>query len=225
MYPLVEVVLVVAVADQDWEMRPLPLAPGNAVRLAAGVAVLIEGDGSGSVFLWGMAAWSWDGGDETGRRLAAVGLVRSGQADHRRVAEVFGVNETTLWRWRGDYDRNGVEGLLGQRKGPKGPWKVTEATVAEIVSARARGTSLREIAAGVGVSTDTVRPLHQHAARARDQRPSTKDRRRRRQRGDEARMPIGAVDRSSSQRPRAARRASMTRSSSPSPAEVPLSSW
>lgn len=144
-------------ASENWEMRPLPLAPGGSVHLAAGVDVLIDDDASGSVFLWGMAAWCWSAGDEVARRLAAVQLVGSGQAAQRRVAEVFGVNETTLWRWRADYAGDGVQGLVPERKGPKGPWKLTEDTADEIAAARAGGASLRDIAARVGVSTDTVR--------------------------------------------------------------------
>ena len=144
-------------ASEDWGVRPLPLAPAGSVHVAPGVDVLIGGDASGSVFLWGMAAWCWSGGDEVGKRLAAVQLVASGQAPQRRVAEVLGVNETTLWRWRGDYAEAGIAGLAPERKGPKRPWKLDEETVAEIASLRAGGASLRGIAGRMGVSTDTVR--------------------------------------------------------------------
>src|SRR5680860_786865 len=53
-------------------MTPLPRAPGGSLRVADGVAFLEDDEGSGSVFLWGMAAWSWCAEDRVARRLAAL---------------------------------------------------------------------------------------------------------------------------------------------------------
>jgi prepilin-type processing-associated H-X9-DG protein len=136
-------------------MRPLPLAPAGSVPLDAGVDFHESPEG-GSVFLWGMAAWCWSAGDDTSRRLAAVQLVESAQAPQRRVAEAFGTNETTLWRWRASYARSGADGLSTARRGPRGPSKLTEAKVAEIASRRAQGASMEAIASEVGVSLNSV---------------------------------------------------------------------
>ena len=106
-------------------MVPLALAPGGSVHIAAGVAFLEDDQGAGSVFLWGMAAWSWGADDRVARRLAAVQLVESKAARQRQVAGVFGVNEDTLILWRGEYRANGTAGLTGGRPGPKGPSKLT----------------------------------------------------------------------------------------------------
>ncbi|MGI9030941.1 MAG: putative transposase [Ilumatobacteraceae bacterium] len=138
-------------------MRPLPLAPGGSLRVAEGVAFLEDDEGCGSVFLWGMAAWSWGGGDRMARRLAAVQLVESKAARQRQVAAVFGVSEDTLIIWRGDYAANGAAGLAGRRPGPKGPSKLTEAKRTEIRALRSEGLSLLAVAGRSGVSTDTVR--------------------------------------------------------------------
>ncbi|MFZ1587399.1 MAG: putative transposase [Candidatus Microthrix parvicella] len=119
--------------------------------------VLIDEDGAGSVFLWGMAAWYWAAGDDSARRLAAVQLVNAQHASQRAVAEVLGLNESTLWRWRNDYKEAGTGALVNERKGPKGPWKLTDDMAESIVSKRAGGASLRDIADRHGVSTDTVR--------------------------------------------------------------------
>ena len=146
----------IAVGKLDW-MLPLPLAPGGSVRVAAGVALLEHGDGFGSVFLWGMAAWSWGAGDQVARRLAAVQLVESKAATQRQVAGVFGVNEDTLLIWRAGYRANGTAGLAGKRPGPKGPSKLTDVKRAEIRALRAEGLSLVGVAARAGVSTFTVR--------------------------------------------------------------------
>ena len=116
----------VAVSGEDWAMVPLPMGPGGGVVIAPGVEVLIDDDGAGSVFLWGMAAWYWQAGDEPTRRLAAVQLVNTGHVLQRAVAEVFEVNETTLWRWRTKYTATGTGALIDEQKGPKRRWKLTD---------------------------------------------------------------------------------------------------
>jgi len=135
---------------------PLGFAPPGARRIAVGVEVLDGEDGSGALFLWGMASWCWSGDDVAGRRLAAVQLVDTGAATAREVAAGFGVHEPTLWRWRDSYRRDGVAGLLPKPMGPKGPSKLTEEKVAEIMALRSEHLSLREIAKRVGVSHDSV---------------------------------------------------------------------
>ncbi len=136
-------------------MRPLPLAPAGSVAIGPGVDFM-ESDEGGTVFLWGMAAWCWSTSDDTARRLAAVQLVDSAQAPQRRVAEAFAVNETTLWRWRSDYTRGGVDGLATSKRGPKRPSKLSESKVAEIVGLRAEGISMETIAERAAVSLNSV---------------------------------------------------------------------
>jgi len=138
------------------EMPPLPLAPDGSVRVTDGVAFSEDESGCGSVFIWGMAAWSWQGGDAVARRLAAVQLTESKAAAQRQVAEAFGVNENTILRWRGQYVEAGSSGLLGERPGPKAPSKLTDAKRAEIETKRRQGLSVREIATEVGVSFNSV---------------------------------------------------------------------
>ncbi len=147
----------VSVASTLDAMVPLPLAPGGSVRVAPGVAFSEDDEGSGSVFLWGMAAWSWAGGDRVARRLAAVQLVESRAARQRQVAAAFGVSEDTLMIWRGEYEANGTIGLAERRRGPKGPSKLTDELRVEIGVLRGEGLSLLAVAGRTGVSTDTVR--------------------------------------------------------------------
>ncbi|MCC5953332.1 MAG: helix-turn-helix domain-containing protein [Acidimicrobiia bacterium] len=136
---------------------PLPLAPGGSLRVADGVAFCEDVEGFGSVFLWGMPAWSWTAGDVVARRLAAVQLVNSKAARQRHVADAFGVDEDTLLLWRDAYRSKGTAGLVVKRPGPKGPSKLTDAKRGEIVAARREGLSLMAVAQRCGVSTDTVR--------------------------------------------------------------------
>ncbi len=135
---------------------PLPLVPAGAVPVGE-VAHVVSDAVGGRVFVRGELCFVWDAGDDAGRRLAAVQLVRVEAATAVDVAEAFGTTTVTLWRWRKDLDQAGVGALVGEKKGPKGPSKLTEEVVADIRARRAAGGSLRAVAAGVGVSTGSVR--------------------------------------------------------------------
>jgi transposase len=135
---------------------PLPLLPAGAAEIAPGVGLLTAGDG-GLVVVHGLATFAWDAGDEAGRRLAAVQLVRLRAASQGQVAEGFGVDPATIWRWDQALAAGGVAGLVPARRGPKGASKLTPGLVARIVELDAAGQTLREIAEVTGVSTFSVR--------------------------------------------------------------------
>ncbi len=135
---------------------PLPLLPGGAAEIAAGVGLMADGDG-GLVTVHGLATFAWDAGDEAGRRLAAVQLVRLRAASQGQVAEAFGVDPATIWRWDQALAADGVAGLVPARRGPKGASKLIPQLVERITGLDAAGATLREIAAATGVSTFSVR--------------------------------------------------------------------
>lgn len=135
---------------------PLPVVPAGAVPVGEAAHVVADADG-GRVFVRGELTFVWDAGDEVGRRLAAVQLVRIQAATAVDVAAAFDASTVTLWRWRTDLTEGGVGALADEKKGPKGPSKLTEQVVADIRSRRAGKASLRAIAAAVGVSTGSVR--------------------------------------------------------------------
>jgi transposase len=138
---------------------PLPLSPGCSIRIAPGVDLVEDPVGGGAVWLHGMVSSCWDAGDEAGRRLAAVTLVKVGAGSQREVAAGFGVNETTLWRWRGAHAEGGVAALAESKRGPKRPWKLTGAVVGTIVALAGEGHSGRAIARQVGVDEKSVRQV------------------------------------------------------------------
>ncbi len=135
---------------------PLPLLPPGAAEIAPGVG-LMAGEDGGLVTVHGLATFAWDGGDEAGRRLAAVQLVRLRAASQGQVAEAFGVDPGTVWRWDQTLAASGVAGLVPARRGPKGASKLSPEMVARIAGLDAAGATLREIAAATGVSTFSVR--------------------------------------------------------------------
>ena len=135
---------------------PLPLLPAGAAEIAPGVGLLAGEDG-GLVAVHGLATFAWDAGDEAGRRLAAVRLVRLRAASQGQVAEAFGVDPATIWRWDRAVASGGVAGLVPAHRGPKGAPKLTPGLAARIAELDAAGKTLRQIAAATGVSTFTVR--------------------------------------------------------------------
>lgn len=154
---------------------PLPVAPVGGVMIGAGVD-LVENAEGGAVFVWGVAAWCWDAGDVVGRRLAAVQVTETKAAMASEVAAAFAVSELTLRRWRSEWVRDGVAGLVPGRRGPKGPSKLTGELVAVIVRLRAAGASMDAIAAEVGVSRDSVwRVVSDNADPVEEQAPVLED--------------------------------------------------
>ena len=152
---------------------PLPLLPPGAAEIAPGVG-LLSGDGGGLVAVHGLATFAWDAGDEAGRRLAAVQLVRLRAASQGQVAEAFGVDPATIWRWDQALAAGGVAGLVPARRGPKGASKLTPGLAARIAELDAAGKTLREIAEVTGVSTFTVRNALGRVA-SRGQAPAARD--------------------------------------------------
>src|SRR6266436_4580772 len=147
---------------------PLPLLPAGSAEIAPGVGLVTGADGGGLVIVHGLATFAWDAGDEAGRRLAAVQLVRLRAASQGQVAEAFGVDPGTIWRWDQALAAGGVAGLVPARRGPKGASKLTPELAERIAALDAAGATLREIAAATGVSTFSVRnALGRVAARGR----------------------------------------------------------
>ncbi|HEV2257549.1 MAG TPA: helix-turn-helix domain-containing protein [Streptosporangiaceae bacterium] len=136
---------------------PLPLLTAGAAEIAPGVGLVTGADGGGLVSVHGLATFAWDGGDEAGRRLAAVQLVRLRAVSQAQAAAAFGVDPVTVWRWDQALAAGGVAGLVPARRGPKGASKLTPQLAARIRDLDAAGAALSEIAAATGVSTFSVR--------------------------------------------------------------------
>jgi transposase len=143
---------------------PLPVAPvAGAVSIGEAVALVEDSDG-GRVFLRGELVYAWSVDDVPLRRLAAVQLVVNKAARVGDVAAAFGVDAGTLWRWGQHLSATGVSGLVPDKRGPKGPSRLSPQVVADITARRAAGTSFRKIATATGVSYTSVRRVCAPAA-------------------------------------------------------------
>lgn len=134
----------------------LPLLPADATPIGPIAGLVEDREQGGVVFVSGLATFSFTPGDELSRRLAAVQLVATKIARASEVAAAFGVTRDTLWRWRRSLEVGGAAGLVPDKRGPKGPWKLTDEVVARIVELDARGWTLAAIGDEVGVSATTV---------------------------------------------------------------------
>ena len=138
---------------------PLPLLPGDAAEIAPGVGMVTGPDGSGVMWVHGLATFAWDAGDEAGRRLAAVQLWKLKAATQAQVAEAFGVIPVSVWRWEKALAAGGVAGLVPDRKGPRRASKLTPGVVARIRELDGQGLGKAGIAAAAGVSESSVRSV------------------------------------------------------------------
>src|ERR1019366_8872792 len=91
-------------------------------------------------------------------------LVENRAARVGNVAAAFGVDNGTLWRWGQQLSATGVGGLVPDKRGPKGPSRLSPDVVADITARRAAGASYRAIATAIGVSYTSVRRVCTPAA-------------------------------------------------------------
>jgi transposase len=137
---------------------PLPWLPEGAVEAAPGVGFVLGEDGSGQAWVHGMMTFAWDAGDEVLRRLAAVQLATALRAaSMRQVADALGTAASTVSRWAAAYQRDGLDGLVPEGRGPKGPSRLTAELVTRIRQLRADGLPMAKIAAVCEVSEFSVR--------------------------------------------------------------------
>ena len=138
---------------------PLPLLPRDAAEIAPGVGVAAGPDGSGVVWVHGLATFAWDAGDEAARRLAAVQLVQLKAATQAQVAQAFGVIPVSVWRWAKALAGGGVAGLVPAIKGPQRASKLTPQVIGRIRELDRHGAGKAAIAAAAGVSESSVRSV------------------------------------------------------------------
>jgi hypothetical protein len=137
---------------------PLPLRPDGAIPIGE-AACLVSDEQGEAVFVWGTLWWSWQAGDQAGRRLAVVQLAMAKVARRVQIAAAFDITPETVWRWCRDYERDGIAALAPAKPGPKGAWKLTDDIVERIVALDAQGLTQAAIAGQVGVSSFSVRQV------------------------------------------------------------------
>ena len=86
---------------------------------------VIEVGGWKKVFVGGHPYMSWKTGDQDGQRVAIVELYNSEIANQEELAKAFGVHIRSIYNYISMYEEEGFQGLIEERSGPKGNWKIT----------------------------------------------------------------------------------------------------
>lgn len=94
---------------------------------------VIQGDQRTRVLVKGRPYMSWPSGDEESARMAIVQLSDCGLGTQEELAKAFEVHVNSVQRYRADFEREGMRGLMSGRSGPKQPWKLTPALRGKIL--------------------------------------------------------------------------------------------
>ena len=92
--------------------------PQNSIQV-------VEEGGTTRVLVKGQPYMSWPSPDEGCLRLAMVQLYQSGLGTQEELAAAFGRHVNSLQRYVADFGGQGMRGLVSERRGPKGHWKIT----------------------------------------------------------------------------------------------------
>jgi len=134
----------------------LPLVPPGAHEVTDSLAIFRDGERV-VFFNAGGPIFSCDSSDRMGLRLAAVNVVEQRLAGATAVSAALGLHRTTLFRDARKVKKDGVEGLVAKRRGPRGPHALTPEVQRRAQRMLDRGESIRATASSVGVSERGLR--------------------------------------------------------------------
>src|SRR5271169_4396783 len=86
---------------------------------------VVEGNGRTRVLVKGKPYMSWHSGDEGCVRLAIAQLYECGLGKEEDLGEAFGRHVNSVQKYLKDFADKGIQGLMSERRGPKGRWKLT----------------------------------------------------------------------------------------------------
>jgi hypothetical protein len=108
------------VAGSRLTQAVLPWLPGGAAEIAPGVGLLDLPGGGGQMWVHGMVTFTWDAGDEAGRRLAAVQVTQLKAATQKQVAAALGTDLATVGGGPRRTARTGWPGCCRPGRDPRG---------------------------------------------------------------------------------------------------------
>jgi prepilin-type processing-associated H-X9-DG protein len=136
--------------------RRLPLRFPGALEINETVSRLDAGDSIG-YFGAGVPLFVHTKEDELGKRLAPAQIIRLGLATPTEVCMKLGVGRTTLYRHQEVLEKEGIEGLVDKKPGPRGGYKLRDKKLMRAQEFLDAGQPQREVADEVGVNEKTIR--------------------------------------------------------------------
>jgi transposase len=94
---------------------------------------VIESGGIKSVLLNGKIYMSWASWDTASQRMVIAQLYNSKFATQQDLSEVFDIHLNSVQKYVVDFKKDGLEGLITQRSGPRERWKLTAGVRAKIL--------------------------------------------------------------------------------------------
>ena len=150
----------------------LPVQPAGAEEINDTVAVLRQ-DGHVAYFAAGVPLFTHREEDAVGQRIAAVQMMELGLARQVELSAALEVNRTTLYRQHQKLKAAGVQGVVDQKRGPRGPHRFTADKRQRVEQWLADGKSIRQAAHAVGVTEGTIRHALRRGGLRRSPEPST----------------------------------------------------
>lgn len=95
---------------------------------------MIEEGGMKRLFLNGHPYMNWSREDDLSPRLAIVQLYGLGTGTQDELAKIFGINEKSVYNYIQAFSVKGAHGLVPQKSGPKGSWKLNARVRNKILS-------------------------------------------------------------------------------------------
>jgi transposase len=86
---------------------------------------VVEDKGLTQVLVKGQPYMRWQSGDEGCTRLAIIQLYKCGLGTEEELAAAFGRHISSVKRYLREFASEGIQGLMTERRGPKGQWKLT----------------------------------------------------------------------------------------------------
>jgi prepilin-type processing-associated H-X9-DG protein len=96
-------------------------------------------------------------GDRHEERFLVATLAHSGLAGLKDLSRAFGIDRSTVSRYRRRLEEEGARGTLPKKRGPKGPHTVTRAVQRQILCLKEQGLSSRAVGRRLGISERSVR--------------------------------------------------------------------
>ena len=120
---------------------------------------VIESGGIKSVIVNRKVYMTWASWDTASQRMVIAQLYKARYGTQQDLSLIFGIHINTVQKYVTDFTRDGLEGLITQRGGPRGRWKLTPGLRAKILI-----LALKEGILGYEAIQERLELWHEHVS-------------------------------------------------------------